>query len=54
MAQVKEDKMISITDYAKMMGVSRQYVHKLIKKGKSLDGIATYFKAGATYVLILA
>lgn len=53
MAQTKEGKVISITDYAKMRGVSRQYIHKLIKKGKSLEGISLYFKAGATYVLIL-
>jgi hypothetical protein len=53
MAQTKEGKVVSVTDYAKMRGVSRQYIFKLIWKGKPLTGVSSYFKAGATYILIL-
>lgn len=50
---MSSSKMTSVTQYARSRGVSRQYILKLISKGKSLDGVLEYFKAGATYVLIL-
>jgi len=46
-------KVTSVSEYAKSRGVSRQYILKLISKGRSLDGVIEYFKAGATYVLVL-
>jgi hypothetical protein len=46
------EKLISVTEYAKIRAVSRQYILKCIKEGKQLPGISHYFKAGATYVLV--
>jgi hypothetical protein len=45
---------MSVTEYAKMRSVSRQYILKCIKENKQLPGISHYFKAGATYVLVVA
>ena len=49
-----ENKTVSITEYAKIRGVSRQYVWKLINKGKSLPGVTSYYKVGETYILVMS
>ena len=47
------NKTVSITEYAKIRGVSRQYIWKLINKGKSLPGVQSYYKVGETYILVM-
>jgi len=51
---MNKGQLMSVTEYAEMRGVSRQYILKCIKDGKQLSGVSHYFKAGATYVLVLA
>jgi predicted DNA-binding protein YlxM (UPF0122 family) len=42
---------ISVTQYAKSRGISRQAVLKQIKKGKNLPTIIKYEMIGTTYIL---
>jgi len=42
---------ISVTQYSKDRGISRQAVLKQIKKGRSLPNITKVEKVGETYVL---
>lgn len=51
---MKKNELMSVTEYATMRGVSRQYILKCIKENKQLPGISHYFKAGATYVLVVS
>lgn len=48
------NKVVSISEYAKIRGVSRQYIWKLINKGKSLPGVESYYKVGETFVLVMS
>ena len=51
---MKQEQLMSVTEYATMRGVSRQYILKCIKESKQLPGISHYFKTGATYVLVVS
>ncbi len=48
---------ISATEYAKKMGITRQAVAKRLIKGDSLPGIKFYYKSGtgktSHYILIM-
>jgi len=48
---------MSATQYAKIAGVSRQYIQRLLQKGKPLDGVKYYYKSGdgktSHYILIM-
>lgn len=45
---------ISVTQYAKIRGITRQAVLKQIKFNRLLPGITKYEKIGETYVLYQA
>jgi len=42
---------LSVTQYAKIRGISRQAVLKQIKFGRSLPNVTLYEKIGETYLL---
>jgi len=53
---MQQEKIISLTNYAKMRGVSRQRIQFMIKRGMQLPGVAAYYKTGegtSHYILIL-
>jgi hypothetical protein len=53
---MEKPKIISVTNYAKMIGVSRQRVQFLAQKGLPLPGVKLYYKTGGKtshYILIL-
>lgn len=42
---------LSVTQYAKARGITRQGVLKQIKHGRSLPNVTKYEKVGETYIL---
>ena len=53
---MQQEKIISVSNYAKMRGVSRQRIQFMIKKGMPLEGVKVYYKTGegtSHYILIL-
>jgi hypothetical protein len=54
---MKKQMVISATEYAKKMGITRQAVAKRLIKGDSLPGIKFYYKSGtgktSHYILIM-
>jgi hypothetical protein len=40
------------TQYAKKIGVSRQYVCRVIKAGKPLKGSISYYKMGFSWIIM--
>lgn len=53
---MKKPKIMSVTNYAKSIGVTRQRVQFLAQRGLPLKGVKAYYKTGGKtshYILIM-